>query len=297
MRTKVLAGLGVCMSLAVITGCGGLEALYRPMDVVDNVLISDSPALKLKIGSEFVYKGKIEQGGEMHGARNYRDPTQDNLARCTHVFVQESAGGQFARGIVVRLYTVGGDPLKMTTALHPCAPDELDSGMVAIGDEAYASRIFLTGRELFRDGEGALISGTRCFVVQSLERAAGFGNKSRIQILYLEPAMAVLVDQGCSPAAYPGRLTQAQEHALAGFRDRSLASLQFPGQGPPRQEGSTSVRRADTPAPAASDGPPAVLSQPDPLATKLRLLKDLREQDLITQEDYDRKKAELLDEF
>ena len=166
------------------------------------------------------------------------------------------------------------------------------------------SRVLLENEASHIAAKGITIPG--CLLVKTLEKATNLGNKSRLQILYFED----IGNSACAALTEVSTPSEDQKALITSFVSRSNASLQFmateesgkserfiTAQPTKERREPPAVQAEETIAPAAQAdvAKPVERVERPGIGSKLHLLKGLLDDGLITQEDYDRKKQELLD--
>jgi hypothetical protein len=176
-----------------------------------------------------------------------------------------------------------------------------------------------------------------CFLVKKLSLRAGLGNKSRVQMLYFEDVSNTCGNRPCGACLEPKTRSAEQKQFLQGFTDRSYASIRFlktknledttsryvdvepkakPAPVDRMQPAPVYVPAAPVYVPAApvyvpaapvyvpaapvEKAPPVAEStstKVDLLEKRLEALKRIYEKNLISKEDYEKKKAEILSDL
>ncbi|MBW2557270.1 MAG: SHOCT domain-containing protein [Deltaproteobacteria bacterium] len=320
---KALYGI-VSIAFLFIFGCAGemdsmraeLAQLQPKMGVADNIFHSSSPAVKLKLPPGLVFRGKIREGEGDNQQQPGRisDPMEYIFERSSYLFEQTGDDGAFERGILIRIYRVMGNPEQKVPEMFPRAWRPLETGAIKIMKDDYTYRILACPHVLLQ-GEREIPSNhgaAGCLLAKGLERRAGFGNKSRMQIIYFEP-----LPQGmpCDIWRDVDNLSQEQKTILSGFIDRSYQGIRFMKKDSVVNAASLYVDKVDmdggdattryttTPEPEEVETPGRV-ETPAPEAgaesvveKRLETLKRLFDKGLITPEDYDTKKAQILEDI
>ena len=312
--------------LIALSGCAAIDKFHPQRTVEDNVFFSSSnPQIRMKVKPELSYLGEVEGSpvnNRAGGLRTFIDDDEINSTQRSYIFTEPTKTGKFSQGIVIRLCTITGDPDQWSPDILADAGNILETGTIAIEDKSTADGILassepyrygiFTSNDLFTKNEAALIAERgitipRCLLVKALEKTSGLGNKSRMHLLYFED----IGGTACSALTDTPTLSEEQRTLIASFVDRSNAAIRFMDSGkieaekrlitaPPAPE-----KKAPPAAPIVKKAPavPAVEKAPVPtegpadIGAKLHTLKQLLDEGLITQEDYDKKKKELLEEF
>ncbi|MBN2539402.1 MAG: SHOCT domain-containing protein [Deltaproteobacteria bacterium] len=286
------------------------NGLQPKREITDNIFYLSSPEIKLKISSDLRFIGKVKGDNpvKQEVASRVKDPLENSLQSTSYIFGQTGNGNIFKRGIIIRIHTVMGDPSQTTPALFP-GEDRLESGVIQILDEDYRYFILASPEALLKH-EQRFLSGFSmpdCFLAKCLEKSGSFGNKTKIQILYLEEIS--IPDLRCSEWADAGALSEIQRLSLDDFIDRSYSSIRFMEKTKIADRTSKYVDSKEG-EPEAGDAsryietgrgiqqqPIAVGTGDGNIEKRLQTLKELLEKGLITQEDYDQKKTQILENF
>ncbi|HOO90232.1 MAG TPA: SHOCT domain-containing protein [Syntrophales bacterium] len=282
--------------------------LQPKKEITDNIFYLSSPEIRLKIVRDLKFIGKVKRDEpiKQDAPNRIKDPLEDNFRSTSYIFGQIGTGNVFQRGIIIRIHTVMGDPSQATPVLFP-REDKLESGEVKILDENY-QYFTLASPDAFLKHERHFLSNfsiPNCFLVKCLEKRGSFGNKTKIQILYIEEIS--LPDLQCSQWTDAGSLSEIQRLSLDDFIDRSYNSIRFMEEKKIVDKTSKyvdakeEVYGEDT-APPYIDTGRGTLHQSSPAETgsgdiekRLQTLKELLDKGLITQEDYDQKKTQILE--
>ena len=148
-----------------------------------------------------------------------------------------------------------------------------------------------------------------CLLVKQLSVKAGLGHKSRVHLIYFEDVSNACGNRPCGTCLDSKNRSAEQKQFLQEFTDRSYASIRFLET---KTIEDTTSRYVDTepkmqPAPAGipvapvapvEKAPPVAESiKADTLEKRLEALKRIYEKNLISKEDYEKKKAEILNEL
>jgi hypothetical protein len=282
----------------------GILNLETKRTVVDNLFSSNFPEMKLQMNRELKYLGSAviaEYVGENRGQNT--DPRERSFDADAYLFVQADPRRRITKGVLIRMLTMHGDPSQEAPAVFTkTSQNILESGETKILNDAYHYDVY-TEQELFEPKEKALLKNIRvspCLLVKRLSLKSGLGHKSRVHVIYFEDASGACGKQACGDCLAPKSRTADQKQFFQEFTDRSFASIRF--QETTTIEDTTS-RYVDTvpkvqPAPAAEKASP--VSEPgklEMLEKRLETLKRVYEKNLISQEEYEKKKAEVLNEL
>jgi hypothetical protein len=296
MKENILYLLLIVFVLIQLSGCKGLDEFRVQRSVENNVVYSSSPELTIKINQEFKYIGEVTFDKESKGESREAELHQNILKNTSYLFGQFDQGGRLSKGIYIRLIVITGDPSQPGQDQTVMGRSILDSGKEKILDEEYQSLVF-TQNDIFTKEEKTLLpqaSTTTCYLVKLLQRKAGLGNKSRVEIYYYEDISSECGNSSCNECLKPGMLTDSQKQLMHDFTETSYASIRFME---PRKTIDTTSRYVDTetkaqPAEKASTGIEPFKA--DTVEKRLQALKSLFEKDLISKEEYEKKKAEIL---
>ena len=269
-----------------------IAKLSSKKDVVDNVFTSSSiPETAFRISSDFQYLGKTDP---IRTVAMRRQDQISSLERESYLFIFPKAGNTMEKGAIIRIYTITGDPNYWPNDMMRGKVACLQSGTVKIIDEEYEYCTSVVPDALL-DYEKDLIrekgfTPPGCTLVKHMVRRSGFGNKSHIQIIYFEdcttPENRLFAGVSTAPKS---TLTDAERTAFDEFLKRSNKNIQILEN----QKATAPLIYERTPP---VTGPGAGTSE-GTIEEKLELLKKLHDKGLITNEEYERKKSELLDKI
>lgn len=314
----------VAIASAFIFGCaanmdsmrGELDQLQTKREVRNNIFYSSSPAVKLKLAPELVFKGEArEKKDETQQQGRTSDPMEYIFESASYLFEQTGDDGTLRRGVLIRIYRVMGNPEQEVPEMFPRTWRPLETGSMKILKDDYTYRVLACPHVLLqREREIPSNQGSvGCFLAKGLERRAGFGNKSRVQIIYFEP-----LPQGmpCDTWRDVNNLSQEQKAILDGFIDRSYQGIRFMKKDSVIDTTSRYVDKVDmdggdtttrytapqkaveTPKPVVTPAPAAPETGAESAVEKrLKTLKKLLDKGLITPEDYEKKKAQILEDL
>ncbi len=328
-----------CISL---TGCGtldknlGILSLQSKKTVENNVFSSSFPEIKLQISQDLKYLGSAQLVETTDNRMSWNTNAGENVEAISYLFGQIDRNNRVANGVLIRLLSMHGDPSQAVPAIFSKSINNvLESGEMKILEEKYQYDLYAEGN-LFTRQENGLLATNRvpsCFLVKQLLVRAGFGNKSRVQILYFEDASNTCGDRPCGTCLDSRNSTADQKQTIKGFIDRSYANIRFlktrtvedttfryvdvePKPQPVSTEkAQPTLPEITQPAPAEKVRPTPVVivpvapvekAPPAPVAEsikadaaekRLEALKRVYEKNLISKEDYEKKKAEILKEL
>jgi hypothetical protein len=317
MKNKAIYHL-IIMTIFFIslTGCGtfnknlGIVRLQTNRPVENNVFSSSFPEIKLQISQDLKYLGSVQIGEKADDPLTaHTDPRENSIEATSYLFAQMDQNNRIAKGVLIRMLVMHGDPSQVVPEMFAkTTKNILESGEMKILEEQYQYDLY-PEQELFTQKEKGLLVNSRvpsCFLVKQLSIKSGLGNKSRVQLLYFEDVSKTCGNRPCGACLDPKSRTAEQRQFLPGFTDRSYASIRFLKT---RIIADTTSRYVDAesrmqPAPAVVPVAPVEKAPPvaepikaDIVEKRLETLKRIYEKNLISKEDYEKKKAEILDEL
>jgi len=285
------------IGLIMVHGCAELDQLQVNRGVKGNVFYSSSPRLELKIDPALELIGTVEE--ERAPAKNSsRNDPQENISKnLSYIFGDGITDAAMTRGVIIRTRSVSGNPNQVLEPVLPSPRNELVSGTTKIlGDEYYAYAV--ASDNLFTEREQRALSGynlSGCFLVKGLESAFGLGSKSLLQILYFERISSPDGIARCGAWQDPGILTAEQDTVLGAFVERSYQAIRFVKGGEVIDATTKYVDRDENTDTQAETPPRVAAPGAGDIEKRLTVLKNLRDKDLITAEEYERKKVEILE--
>ena len=300
-----------------LTGCGtldknlGIVQLQTKRPVENNVFSSSFPEIKLQINQDLKYLGSVQLNENPENRISARiDPIQNVIEATSYLFGQIDQNDRIAKGVLIRMLVMHGDPSQVVPEMFAKTNKNiLESGDMKILEETYQYDLH-TEQELFTQKEKGLLVNSRvpsCFLVKQLSIKTGLGNKSRVQLLYFEDVSNTCGNRPCGACLDSKNRTAEQKQFLQEFTDRSYASIRFLKT---RTIEDTTSRYVDVepkmqpapvekvqPVPAEKTPPVAESIKADTLEKRLEVLKRIYEKNLISKEDYEKKKAEILNEL
>jgi hypothetical protein len=318
MKNKVIYRLIITAVFFVsLAGCGtlnknlGIAQLRTERAVENNVFSSSFPEIKLQVDQELKYLGSVQQLNDSpeNQISDLRDPMENISEATSYLFGQIDRNNRMAKGVLIRMLVMHGDPSQVVPEMFTKINQNiLESGEMKIFEGIYQYDLH-TEQKLFSQKEKELLVNSRvpsCFLVKQLSSKAGLGNKSRVQLLYFEDVSDTCGNRPCGACLDSKSRPAEQKQFLQGFTDRSYASIRFLKM---RTIEDTTSRYVDAepkmpPAPVVvpvapvEKAPPVVESiKTDTLERRLDALKRIYEKNLISKEDYEKKKAEILNEL
>ncbi len=303
--TNLMSALSAAALLMGLVGCQSmdnpmardlLDNLRTRTSVEDNVFTTNSPDVKIKVDPEMTYLGSVRLDKTYKNTLNTRakELEDSSFQASSYIFGQFNADRRLVKAVVIRSLLASGDPNQVFPVFYPGVMITLDSGKMRILEEEY--RYSLSAQQyFFAEEEKGLIGAASlppCYLIKKIENTMGFGNKSKLQIFYLEDAGL----SGCDELN-PASLTEQQKQVIQGFTDRSFRNIRF--MQPPKQTVDTTSRYVDQEQTAVPPKPAqnAPADKAQLMEEKLRTLKDLHDKNLITDEEFNKKKAEILKEL
>jgi len=291
--TLLLMILGGCQSMDNPMARDLLDNLRTQSSVEGNVFTTNSPDVKIKVNPEMQYLGSVKLDKTYKNTLNTRVKEMDesSFQATSYIFGQFNADKKLVKAVIVRSLLSNGDPNQVFHDFYPGLSIPLDSGKMKILEEEYQYSLFAQ-QYFFAEEEKDLIRAASlpsCYLVKKIENRIGFGNKSKLQIFYLE-------DPGLSQCneLNPASLTEQQKQLIQGFTDRSFQNIRF--MKTPKQTVDTTSRYVDQEQTATPSKPvqSAPADKAQIMEEKLKTLKDLHDKNLITDEEFNKKKAEIL---
>lgn len=301
--------------------------------VENNVFTSSFPEIKLQIGRDLKYLGTVRIA-ENTPSRNSDNVDRDEKTfdADAYLFGQIGPNNRIAKGVLIRVLVMYGDPSQVVPEIFSkTGANKLESGDMKILETQYQYTLY-TEPELLIPKEKDLLGSSRmpsCLLVKQLSSRFGLGNKSRVQIFYFEDLTGACGNRRCDACLDSPDRAAERKPLIKAFTDRSYTGTRFLKT---RTVQDTTSRYVDTaepkapPAPVekvqprtipAEKAPPAlvdkvrpvpVVKSPPPVGSgktdstniiekRLEALKRLYERKLISPEDYEKKKAEILKEL
>jgi hypothetical protein len=325
MKNKAIYHL-ILMTIFFIslTGCGtfdknlGIIQLQTQRPVENNVFSSSFPEIKLQISRDLKYLGSVQLNESPENRMSVNtDPRENAIDATSYLFGQIDQNNRIAKGVLIQMLVMHGNPSQVVPEMFANKRNNiLESGDMKILEEKYQYDLY-TEQDFFTQKEKGLLVNRRvpsCFLVKQLSIKAGLGNKSRIQLLYFEDVSNTCGDRPCGTCLDSKNRTAEQKQFLQEFTDRSYASIRFlktrtiedktsryvdaqPKMQPTPVE---QVRPAPVVVPVApvEKAPTVVESiKADTLEKRLEALKRIYEKNLISKEDYEKKKTQILNEL
>ena len=303
---RKLALFVAIIGIVMVHGCAefqqmqtGLDQLQMSGEVRGNVFILKSARLELAVDNELRHMATLKEE-RAPGKNSFENDVLENTTQyVSYIFVDSEGSSAVKRGVVIRTRTTIGNPNRVVEPLLPDPRNELVSGVTKIlGDEYYSYAA--ASDNLFTEQEQRTLSAgtvSGCFLVKGLEREFGLGNKSLLQILYFERIASIDGKQLCGNWQDPESLGDEQETFLSAFLERSYQGIRFVKGSEVTDTTEKYVDQVQTKETQAETQPAAPAPKGGDIEKRLEVLKDLRDKNLITQEEYERKKNEILDEL
>ena len=196
----------------------------------NNLFSSSFPELKLQISQDLKYLGSVQLSEPVVERLSDNTDLAANVEATSYLFGRMDRSNRLANGVLIRVLVMSGDPSQTAPGIFSKRGRHiLATGEMKILEERYQYELYAE-RELFTKKENeALVKGRApsCSLVKQLSQKAGFGNKSRVQILYFEDVSTACANQPCGTCPDPASRTAEQKQFLQGFTDRSYASMRF----------------------------------------------------------------------
>ncbi|HOS96338.1 MAG TPA: SHOCT domain-containing protein [Deltaproteobacteria bacterium] len=287
--------LFVIMLILLASGCAELRRYEVSRSVDDNLLSSSFPELKVQIDKNLSYIGTIE-GPAQEQSRTMKTDVQYSTA--SYLFGRFTPEGMLDRGVLVRFRVLTGDPGKAPQEQDgQGAENPIETGSVRVYEEEYRYQLY-TGKSVLAERELGLLkpsAATPCYLIKRLEKDAGLGNKSGTRIYYFENIASVCPGTACEDCLGSGIADERRQQVLRDFDERSYRSIAFLETRKVIDATSKyGIEKGTPPAGLLPSTPLDKEPSADTVEHRLRTLKDLLDKNLITQEDYDRKKEEIL---
>ena len=280
----------------------GILNLKTERPVENNLFSSSFPEMKLQMNRELKYLGSVQIAEKINAGLNANfDPREQSFDADAYLFVQTDPQKRITRGVLIRMLVAHGDPSQDVPEIFTkTSKNILESGEMKILKETYQYDLY-TEQELFVPKERALLRNSRvppCLLVKRLSIKAGLGHKSRVHVIYFEDASTACGNRPCGTCLASKNRSAEQKQFLREFTDRSFASIRFLET---KTVEDTTSRYVDgvpkaQPAPAGM-APVYGPSKADTVEKRLEALKRIYEKNLISQEEYEKKKAEILNEL
>jgi hypothetical protein len=316
--------------LLLLSGCdknlGMLQSQTRRA-VENNVFTSSFPEVKLQIHQDLKYLGTAKLAESVETRISDRDNPGDRSLEANAYLFGKIDQNKVTKGVIIRTLVMYGDPSQVIPDIFfKTGANPLESGETKVLEVQYQYDLY-TDPELLVLKEKNLLGSIRlpaCFLVKQLSARSGLGNKSRIQILYFEDLTGTCGNQPCSTCLVSQDSTAERKPLIKEFNDRSYASVRFlktrtledttsryvdaepkvqPLPAPiekmqpaPAEKVQPKPTAAEKIQPAPIEKAPPVLepAKTDTIEKRLDALKKVYEKNLISKEDYEKKKAEIL---
>jgi hypothetical protein len=313
----------------------GILQLQTQRSVENNVFTSSFPEIKLQISQDLKYLGTVQLAESVETRISDKvNPGDRSLEANSYLFGQIGQNNRIAKGVLIRVLVMYGDPSQVVPEIFfKTGANILESGEMKIIEAQYQYNLY-SAPELLAPKEKDLLAGSRipsCFLVKQLSSKSGLGNKSRIQIFYFEDLAGICGNQPCGTCLESQNRTTEQKQFINEFTDRSFTTIRFMKT---RTVEDTTSRYVDTetkvqaapvekvqpvekvlpkplpiekvqPAPVEKlqhipvekASPVVEPTKTDTVEKRLEALKRVYEKNLISKEDYEKKKTEILKEL
>jgi len=287
------------MGLMVLTlcACAELKQFETQRIVEGNTLYSSFPELRVHIDPSLKYIGSAEVTAKDPSTHPNND-SQDSTS--SYLFGDLDPQGRLLKGILIRLTVVRGDPSKARQQDETVKQTEnlLDSGLVKIMNDEYDYFLYTRTGVFTAEEQEVFPSGpdSPCYLTKYLAKNAGLGNKSQVVVIYFEDVSSGCTKGACDTCLAGDSPEATREQVLRDFDNRSYSSISFVEPKKIVDVTSRYVRPEDKKE-GPSDKIPQTISKEgasEEVESRLRVLKDLLDKNLITHEDYEQKKAEIL---
>ncbi len=298
MKARESHLLILVVAMVTLFGCSALEENLKSFgassSVENNVVKSSLPELRIRIAPDLGYLGSVQTGSDK--ADPYASTSRSDLGSfqaVSYLFGQTGPDKRLTRGVLVRLLAVTGDPNqsaleRLLKEIYPSGA--IDTGKMKIFDEEYKYTLFFED-DIFTEEEETLLAGMTsptCTLVRQIEKKEGFGNKSRALISYFEEI---------NPCPDSRKNLSGKEQLFNDFTERSYSAIRFlePEKIFDATQRYTGPDKSGNSLGKGHEEAGSAISAP--IEKRLRALKDLYDKNLISKEDYERKKAEILGEL
>jgi hypothetical protein len=315
----------------------GILQLQTQRVVENNVFTSSFPEIKLQVSPDFKYMGTVPlaESIETRISDKVNERSLDANAYLFGQIGQNNriTKGVLIRVLVM----YGDPSQVVPEIFFKTGRNILESGEIKILEAQYQYDLYAASELLAPKEKDLLASSRMpsCILVKQLLSKSGLGNKSRLQILYFEDLTSACGNQPCGTCLDSQNRTEERKPFIKEFTDRSYASIRFlktrtvedttsryvdtepkmQTTPPPIEKTQpTPVEKVQPkpapvekvqPIPAEKDRPvlvekPSPVVEPtktDTVEKRLEALKRLYEKNLISKEDYERKKTEILKEL
>jgi hypothetical protein len=315
----------------------GILQLQTQRSVENNLFTSSFPEIKLKISPDFKYMGTVPlaEGVETRISDKVNEKSLDANAYLFGQIGRNNRieKGILIRLLVM----YGDPSQVVPEIFFKTGVNILESGEIKILEAQYQYDLYTATELLAPKEKDLLASSRipPCILVKQLSSKSGLGNKSRLQILYFEDLTSTCGNQPCGNCLDSQNRTEERKPFIKEFNDRSYTSLRFlktrtvedttsryvdaepKVQTPPApiekaqpipvekvQPKPAPVEKVQPipaekvrPVPVEKASPVAEPTKTDTVEKRLEALKRLYEKNLISKEDYEKKKTEILKEL
>ncbi len=294
--------------LLFLSGCSSMEKSLKEFqvrrDVENNMFSSSFPSLRIKVSDSLAYLGSVQADKEERGpATSAGDSTESNFDAATYLFAQSGPDNSLTRGIIIRVMVAAGDPNQeaQKNFLREIQPlSTLESGKVKILEEEYRYDLYLDQNVFTKEEKDLLLKKAdipSCFLVKQLAKKEGFGGKARALIYYFEDVSLTCAGLACGECLDIGKPSPGQQRLLDDFTERSFRAVRFLNPEGPVDVTSRYADPAAGEQVSGKDQKGIGVSKADSIEKRLDTLKDIYGKGLITKEEYEKKKAEILQDL
>jgi hypothetical protein len=200
------------------------------------------------------------------------------------------------KGVIIRTYKIRGESANQLAKFFPKNKHILDSGDISIAGKDYSYDLFAM-QDILELNEKKIIADKSllikdCYLVKEYRGdVKSIINKSKSRMLYFDAVDTGQTDVQCKQLADPNTLSEKDKSRLRDFShhsDEYIFKL---------LNGKSIVDMSASKPVQGKAADEKMVVETTEIEKKLSALKILLDKGLITQSDYDKKKAELLDNF
>lgn len=280
-----------------LNACAELKQFETQRTVEGNKLYSSFPELRVHIDPALKYIGSTEVAAKETSTHPNND-SQDSTS--SYLFGDLDPQGRLLKGILIRLTVVRGDPSKARQQDQTVQQTEnfLDSGTVKIMNDEYDYFLYTRTGVFTAEEQEVFSSGpdSPCYLTKYLAKNAGLGNKSQVVVIYFEDVSSGCTKGACDTCLAGDSPDAKREQIIRDFDNRSYSSISFVE---PKKIVDVTSRyvKPEEKKESPSDHTLQTINKAgtsEEIEGRLSVLKDLLDKNLITREDYEKKKAEIL---
>jgi hypothetical protein len=271
-----------------IFGCAQNETILGNR----NESISQIKNYQEALAPDFQFLGRVKGTGKAEWSYRLRGATLESES----LLYGRMSNGNVEKGMIVRTYKIRGESDALVSSFFAKNEHIIDSGSIEIAGRTIPYDL-LAEQDIFDRDEKKLVDSKglimkNCYLVKDYRVDLGrLFDKSRSQILFIDSVHAGKTGLDCM---------QLTENMLPAKDNKSLFS-EFNQQADTYVNmllaGKTAEKSATDKRVAKESGTEVPVSGTTELESKLSTLKKLLDNGLITQSDYEKKKAELLEKF